>query len=188
MRATAPPVPDSLSSHRDVGFPSVDTFQLSYLQQPHPTPPPPDFTWCRTLPQRPIANILIASAVLHSPQALRLLSANIDSFIAISGSSFVQSHPRCRAEMHSLRSAFPSCHRQYSASHRRVRFCLQCSDKVLSPVGIVPKAIVSKLSISTPGWLLFCPQRYLSSENQDSLPPPTSPFCPTTSHGPSADR
>ena len=41
----------------------------------HP-PPPPDFTWCRTLSQRPLANILIACAVLHLPQALRLLSAS----------------------------------------------------------------------------------------------------------------
>ena len=143
-------MPDSLSSHRDVGFPSVDTFQLSYLQQPHPTPPPPDFTWCRTLPQRPIANILIASAVLHSPQALRLLSANIGSSTATSGSPFVRSHPYCRAEMHSVRNAFPSCPRQYSASHRRVLFRLQRSDKVSPPVGIVPKPVVSKLSISTP--------------------------------------
>ncbi|KAG5213455.1 hypothetical protein R6Z07F_002579 [Ovis aries] len=75
----------------------------------------------RTLSQRPIANILIASAVLQKPQGLRLLRANTDSFIVISGSSFVRnavrrSHrPRsqlpCGAEMHSVRNAFPSCHR-----------------------------------------------------------------------------
>lgn len=51
--------------------------------------------------------------------------------------------------MHSVRNAFPSCHRQYSASHRRVLFRLQRSDKVSPPVGIAPKLVVSKLSIST---------------------------------------
>ena len=131
------------------------------------------------------------------PQGLRLLRANTDSFIVISGSSFLRnavrrshrprSHLPCRAEMHSIRNAFPSCHRECSASHQRVLFCLRCSDMVSSPIGIVPKPIVSKLS-QRPCWLSFCPQRYLSSENQDSLPPPTSPFLPTTSHGPSADR
>ena len=79
----------------------------------------------------------------------RLLSANIGSSTAISGSPFVRSHPYCRAEMHSVRNAFPSCHRQYSASHRRVLFRLQRSDKVSPPVGIAPKLVVSKLSIST---------------------------------------
>ena len=177
--------------NRDVRFRFVrNTFQLSNLQQQ-------DFTLCKTLSQRPIANILIASAVLHFPQALRLLSANIDSFSAISGSSFVRntlqrshrpkSHPHCRAEIHPVRNAFPSCHREYFANHRRVFFCLQCSDKVSSPIGIVPKPIISKLSISTP-MLAFVLSSTLSSETQDSLPPPTSPFCPTTSHGPSAYR
>ena len=124
------------------------------------SPPPPDFTCCRTLSQRPIAKILIAPAVSHMPQGLRLLRANTDSFIVISGSSFLwnavrrshrpRSHLPCRAEMHSIRNAFPSCHRECSASHQRVLFCLRCSDTVSSPIGTVPKPIVSKLSISTP--------------------------------------
>ncbi|XDB53005.1 hypothetical protein AB1E18_006532 [Capra hircus] len=48
----------------------------------------------RTLSQRPIAKILIAPAVLHMPQGLRLLRANTDSFIVISGSSFVRNAVR----------------------------------------------------------------------------------------------
>ncbi|KAI4542051.1 hypothetical protein MG293_007430 [Ovis ammon polii] len=64
------------------------------------------------LSKRPVANILIASAVLYLPQTLRLLSANIDSFIAMPGSSFVRnalrrSHrPRHRPKANSLKAVY----------------------------------------------------------------------------------